>query len=363
MSSEHVTTPRSGLRVCVVAGDDAAPEVVLPTVALLRELVPEILFTQALSGREAQERYGEAFPTETRAAIDSADCTLFGASGGPSRPVLWYLRWGKQTYVNIRPVRWLPGYQSPMRQPERIDYVIVRDNLEGMYPPREGALSELGTLTSSGSWWQAPPVQETGAYAVRVSTDTQARRVAEAACDLALQRLAAGYPGCVTLGAKYSILPQTDGRFREIVRETVREHPELSYQEFLIDDLGRRMIAVPETLDVVVLGNEHGDILADVASGSIGGLGLSPSACYGEEYAYFEPVHGSAPDIAGKNIINPTAMLLSGAMFLAHYGYREQSTRLERAIARVYSEGHALPADQGGSASTSDFIAAVRSQL
>ncbi|GHO54285.1 isocitrate/isopropylmalate family dehydrogenase [Ktedonobacter robiniae] len=363
MSSEHVTTPRSGLRVCVVAGDDAAPEVVLPTVALLRELVPDIQFTQALSGREAQERYGEAFPAETRAAIDSADCTLFGASGGPSRPVLWYLRWGKQTYVNIRPVRWLPGYQSPMRQPERIDYVIVRDNLEGMYPPREGALSELGALTSSGSWWQAPPVQETGAYAVRVSTDTQARRVAEAACNLALQRLAAGYPGCVTLGAKYSILPQTDGRFREIVREMVREHPELSYQEFLIDDLGRRMIAAPETLDVVVLGNEHGDILADVASGSIGGLGLSPSACYGAEYAYFEPVHGSAPDIAGKNTINPTAMLLSGAMFLAHYGYREQATRLENAIAHVYSEGHTLPVDQGGSASTSDFIVAVRSSL
>jgi isocitrate/isopropylmalate dehydrogenase len=123
------------------------------------------------------------------------------------------------------------------------------------------------------------------------------------------------------------------------------------------------MIAVPETLDVVVLGNEHGDILADVASGSIGGLGLSPSACYGAEYAYFEPVHGSAPDIAGKNTINPTAMLLSGAMFLAHYGYREQATRLERAIARVYSEGHALPVDQGGSASTSDFIVAVRSLL
>ncbi|GHO44909.1 isocitrate/isopropylmalate family dehydrogenase [Ktedonospora formicarum] len=354
---------RSHLEVCVVAGDDAAPEVVLPAVSLLRDLAPAIHFTQAVSGREAQEVYGDPFPAETRAAIDAADCTLFGASGGPSRPVLWYLRWGKQTYVNIRPVRWLPGYQSPMRYPERIDYVIVRDNLEGMYPPREGALAEIGTLASSASWWQAPPVAETGAYAVRVSTDTQARRVAAYACDLALQRLADGYPGRVTLGAKYSILPRTDGRFREIVRETVREHPELSYQEFLIDDLGRRMIAAPETLDVVVLGNEHGDILADVASGSIGGLGLSPSACYGSDYAYFEPVHGSAPDIAGKGIINPTAMLLSGAMLLTRYGYREQAQRLEHALARVYSDGHILPVDQGGNASTSDFITAVQSYL
>ena len=102
------------------------------------------------------------------------------------------------------------------------------------------------------------------------------------------------------MGAKYSILPRTDGRLRTIVQETVRAYPSLKYQEFLIDDLARRLIAAPETLDVVVLSNEHGDILADVASGSIGGLGLSPSACYGEHYAYFEPVHGSAPDLAAE---------------------------------------------------------------
>src|SRR5256885_71374 len=136
-------------RVCVIAGDDAAPEVVLPTVEVLRLLAPDIEFREVLSGREGVERYGEVFPVETRAAIDDADCTLFGASGGPSRPVLWYLRWGKRTSVNIRPVRWRPGYNSPMRHPERIDYVIVRDNLEGMYPPREGELSELAALSSN----------------------------------------------------------------------------------------------------------------------------------------------------------------------------------------------------------------------
>jgi isocitrate/isopropylmalate dehydrogenase len=163
----------------------------------------------------------------------------------------------------------------------------------------------------------------------------------------------------VTLGAKYSILPRTDGRFRAIVMETVRAYPSLSYQEFLIDDLARRMIAAPETLDVVALSNEHGDILADVASGSIGGLGLSPSACYGERYAYFEPVHGSAPDLTGKGIINPTAMLISGAMMLAYLGYTDQVQRLERAIEQIYREGISLTRDQGGSASTRVFIEAV----
>ncbi|HTK07440.1 MAG TPA: isocitrate/isopropylmalate family dehydrogenase [Ktedonobacteraceae bacterium] len=350
-------------QVCVVPGDDAAPEVVRPTAELLQRLVPEIRFTEAICGREAQAQYGEAFPAQTKAAIDAADCTLFGASGGPSRPILWYLRWGKQTYSNIRPVRWLPGYSSPMRNPERIDYVIVRDNLEGMYPPREGDISELSALTSSASWWLPVPTDKQGAYAIKVSTDEQMRRVAVTACELAVQRREAGYPGRVTLGAKYSIQPRTDGRFRTIVRDAVSEYPELSYQEFLVDDMARRIVAVPETLDVVVLNNEHGDILADAASGTIGGLGLCPSACYGADYAYFEPVHGSAPDLAGKNSINPTAMLLTGTMMLEYFGYDEQANLLARAIQEVYSQGEVLTSDQGGQASTSDFFAEVRKQL
>ena len=349
--------------VCVIAGDDAAPEVMRPTVQILRELVPALCFVEPVYGREAQKLYGETFPAEAREAIDNADCTLFGASGGPSRPILWYLRWGKETYVNIRPVRWYPGYQSPMRNPERINYVIVRDNLEGMYPPREGDVAELSALSSSTSWWQAPPVAKVGAYAVKVSTDEQMQRVANAACELALERLAAGYPGRVTLGAKYSIQPRTDGRFRTLVKEAVSRHPSLTYQEFLIDDMARRMVAVPESLDVVVLNNEHGDILADVASGTIGGLGLCPSACYGENYAYFEPVHGSAPDLLGKNAINPTAMLLCGAMMLDYFGYSKQARRLENALELLYRDGNVLTVDQGGTASTGKFVEALKQQL
>lgn len=348
---------------CVIAGDDAAPEVMRPTVEILRLLAPDICFVEAPSGREAQERFGNAFPASTRELIDSADCTLFGASGGPSRPILWYLRWGKETAVNIRPVRWQPGYRSPMLNPERIEYVIARDNLEGMYPPREGEISELSALSSSASWWQAPPVDKAGAYSVRVSTEEQMSRVAVAACELAIRRQENGHAGRVTLGAKYSILPRTDGRFRSLVKEAVSEYPMLSYQEYLIDDLARRMVAAPETLDVVVLGNEHGDILADVASGTIGGLGLSPSGCYGANYAYFEPVHGSAPDLAGKHSINPTAMLLSGAMMLKYLGYAEQAQSLENAIKQVYREGDVLPYDQGGDASTMEFVGAIKARL
>ena len=363
MIFRHGHACADGPLVCVIPGDDAAPEVVRPTVELLHELVPGIRFREALSGREAETRYGEPFPKETRQAISAADCTFFGASGGPSRPVLWHLRWGMQTAVNVRPVRWRQGYRSPLSHPERVDYVIVRDNLEGMYPPREGELNELSALASSANWYQPPRSGEQGAYAVRVSTDEQIRRVARTAIHLAYERQSIGYPGRVTLGAKYSILPRTDGRFRQVVREMVEAKAGLTYQEFLIDDLARRMVAEPETLDVVVLGNEHGDILADMAAGCIGGLGLAPSACYGEDYAYFEPVHGSAPDLAGKHVINPTAMLLTGSLLLDYLGYMSEKQRLEDAIARVYRQGKTLTIDQGGSAGTHEFLAAVRQEL
>lgn len=363
MNFRHGHSCADGPLVCVIPGDDAAPEVVRPTIALLHELVPGIRFREALSGREAQEKFGDPFPKETRQAISVADCTVFGASGGPSRPVLWHLRWGMQTAVNVRPVRWQPGYRSPLSHPERVNYVIVRDNLEGLYPPREGDLSELSALASSQSWYLPPKPGEQGAYSVRVSTDEQIRRIAQTAIHVAYERQSLGFPGRVTLGAKYSIQPRTDGRLRQIVREMVEAKAGLTYQEFLIDDLARRMVAEPETLDVVVLGNEHGDILADMGAGCIGGLGLAPSVCYGEDYAYFEPVHGSAPDLAGKNVINPTAMLLTGALLLDYLGYIQEKQRLEDAISRVYRQGTTLTIDQGGTASTQEFVAAVRHAL
>lgn len=363
MNFRHGHNCTDGPLVCVIPGDDAAPEVVLPTVELLHELVPGIRFREAVSGRAAEEQFGEPFPRQTRQAISAADCTFFGASGGPSRPVLWHLRWGMQTAVNVRPVHWQQGYKSPMSHPERIDYVIVRDNLEGLYPPREGDLSELSSLASSSSWYLPPKPGEQGAYSVRVSTDEQIRRVAETAIHVAYERQSIGYPGKITLGAKYSIQPRTDGRFRQIVREMVQAKAGLTYEEFLIDDLARRMVAEPEKLDVIVLGNEHGDILADMAAGCIGGMGLAPSVCYGEDYAYFEPVHGSAPDIAGKNSINPTAMLLTGALLLDYLGYMPEKQRLEDAVSRVYRLGKVLPIDQGGTASTNEFIEEVRRAL
>jgi len=159
------------------------------------------------------------------------------------------------------------------------------------------------------------------------------------------------------------MLPRTDGLFRARVDRIANEFPDIELQTFIVDDFARRLVAEPHSLDVVVLPNLYGDILSDAAAGLAGGLGLAASGCYGDAYAYFESAHGSAPDIAGRNIINPTATLLSGAMMLEHLGFRAAARRLEAAIAAVYVDGRQLTPDQGGGASTTEFCAAVADRV
>jgi isocitrate/isopropylmalate dehydrogenase len=143
----------------------------------------------------------------------------------------------------------------------------------------------------------------------------------------------------------------------------VAQYPELTFDEVIIDNFAQQMIINPRQYDVIVMPNLYGDIMADGAAGLVGGLGLAPSACIGDDYAYFEPVHGTAPDIMGKNIVNPTAMLLSAAMMLEHLGLVDGAADLERAIHAVYAQGKTLTPDLGGSASTTAFCEAVKEKL
>jgi isocitrate/isopropylmalate dehydrogenase len=159
------------------------------------------------------------------------------------------------------------------------------------------------------------------------------------------------------------MLPKSDGLFREVAAEIARGYPDVEYQNFIVDDFAHRLIADPHALDVVVLPNLYGDILSDAGAALVGGLGLAPSGCYGDDYAYFESAHGTAPDIAGQNIINPTATLLSGAMMLRHLGFLEDADSVEASIAAVYADGSILTPDQGGSASTPEFCEAVAARI
>ncbi len=350
-------------KVCVIKGEDASPEVVLPTVEILEGMKLGLEFLWPLTGDEAIKKYGTPFPAEAKRAIDEADCTLFGSTRSMASG-LGYLRFGKKTYANLRPIKWVEGMRSPLKNPKGIDFVIVRENLEGLYPGREGDIERLKPLQLTDHiTGQVLDTSQKGKFAVRVITEENSRNIAKAACDLAMKRKAKGGKGKVTVACKYNMLFQSDGLFRQIIEETVAQYPNLFFDEQIIDNFCQQMILNPQQFDVVVMPNEHGDVLADGAAGLVGGLGVAPSACFGDNYAYFEPVHGTAPDIMGKKIINPTAMILSAKWMLEYLGLTEAANRLENAVYKVYEEGKYLTLDQGGNSSTTLFCKAVQDKL
>ncbi len=351
--------------VVIIPGDDAAPEAMAPSVKILKSLALDITFTEFSSGEQGVKQYGSrsAFNQALREAIDRSDSTLFGSTNGTTGG-LNHLRWGKKTFANVRPARWRPGFRSPLKNPEGIDFVIVRENLEDLYMGVEGDLQQLSSLSVT-SWLTREPLDTSpiGKFAIKVITEEGSRRIARFAYELARKRKARGGKGKLTCTSKYNMLRESDGLFRRIVEETANEYPDIRYEQYIVDDFARRLVASPVEFDVVVMPNLYGDILSDAAAGTMGGLGLAPSGCYGQHYAYFESVHGSAPDIAGRNIINPTATLLSAVLMLDYLGYEDAAIQLDRAISHVYADGRPLTPDQGGSSSTTEFCAAVQNYL
>ncbi len=352
------------VRVVAIPGEDAAPEAFHPTVALVDGLGVDIEWLWPPVGEAGVERHGKAFPDEAREAIDASDATLFGSTSGPSAPALYYLRWGRQTYANVRPARWFPGCKSPLERPEALDFAIVRENLEDLYMGLEGDLEDLAPLGLVSPTARKPVAElGRGRYALKVITEQGTERVVRFSFELARRRKARGRRGRVTCGTKHNMLPRSDGFFLEVARAVAGDYPDIEFESYIVDDFARRLVAVPEELDVVVLPNLYGDVLSDAAAGLLGGLGLAPSGCYGADYAYFESAHGSAPDIAGRGVINPTATILSAVMMLEHLGFADEAAALERAVERVYAEGKTLTPDQGGTASTTAFCDAVAESL
>jgi isocitrate/isopropylmalate dehydrogenase len=342
------------LRVVVIEGEDAAPEAVRPTVALLDHLRLDLHWLRPPIDDHAA----------TRRAIDDSATTLFGATSGPSARALFYLRWGKTTYANVRPARWLPGFHSPLANPHGIDFVVIRENLEDLYVGVEGDLDALRPANLTSRTLRTPIADlAPGRFALKVITEAGTTRVVRFAFELARRRKQRGRPGKVTCATKHNMLPQSDGLFRSIATDVAVTYPDITFESFLADDFARRLVADPHSLDVVVLPNLYGDILSDAAAGVIGGLGLAPSGCYGDDYAYFESAHGTAPDIAGKNVINPTATILSAVMMLDYLELPDAARRIESAVTRVYADGRHLTPDQGGTATTTEFCDAVARYL
>jgi isocitrate/isopropylmalate dehydrogenase len=197
-----------------------------------------------------------------------------------------------------------------------------------------------------------------GRFAVKVVTPRGAERIARFACDLARKRQALGKPGKVTCVTKSNVLPRTDGLYHQTVERIVREAG-LPFEHFHVDDAARRLVRFPKSMDVVLCMNLYGDILSDLGAETAGGLGLAPSGNFGDGWAYFESVHGSASDIAGRGIANPTATIRSAALMLEHMGMSAEAQRLDQAVARIYRDGKVLTPDQGGTAKTREMAQAV----
>ena len=319
-------------RIGLIPGDGIGREVIPAAVEVLTATNLAFEWIELEAGWETFRERGSALPQETLVCLQDCDASLFGAVSSPSSPVPGYrspivvLRQALDLYANLRPVRSLPGTR------EGIDLLIVRENTEGLY---------AGIETLDGE----------RAIAQRVVTRRASARIVRLACEKAMTRRRH-----LTLVHKANILRQTCGLFRAVGLEVAAEFPELRLEEMLVDTAALRLVQSPEDFDVLVTTNLFGDILSDEAAGLVGGLGLAPSGNVGERHGIFEPVHGSAPDIAGRGIANPIAAVLASAMMLDYLGETEVSNRIQLAVETILRMGP-RPRDLGGSASTREVTA------
>ncbi|MHB9286637.1 isocitrate/isopropylmalate family dehydrogenase [Halobacteriales archaeon Cl-PHB] len=322
--------------IAVIPGDGIGQEVTPAAVDVLEALPVDFDFVYGEAGDETKAETGEALPEETRAIAADADATLFGAAGETAADVILPLREVVGSFANVRPARSYPGLDAV--KPET-DLVFIRENTEGVYAGIESEITD-GVTTCT-----------------RVITQDASREIAEFGFQYAAQN---GYED-VTIAHKANVMRTTDGLFLETA-ETVGQERGADYETALMDALAMHLITHPGDYGVVICPNLAGDMLSDLAAGLVGGLGLLPSANVGHDNALFEPVHGSAPDIAGEGVANPTAMILSAAMLLDHLAYGEEADRVRTAVEDVLDSGPRTP-DLGGDASTDDVAAAVVDRL
>ncbi len=319
-------------------GDGIGPEVTDATTSILEAAGTEIAWERHEAGADAYARTGEYIPQalyesvrRTRVALKGPVTTPIG-EGFKSINVT--LRKQFDLYANVRPVRNLPGV--PTKYPD-VDLVIVRENTEGLYVGIEAEIVP-GVCTST-----------------KVITEKGSTRIAKFAFEYARKH------GRKRVHAihKANIMKLTDGLFLRCSRAVAEQHPEIKYAEHIVDNTCMQLVTNPYQYDVLVIETRYGDILSDLCSGFVGGLGLVPGANLGEHAAIFEAVHGSAPDIAGQDKANPTALLQSAVLMLRHIDEDTIADRIQRALEQVYAEGKTLTRDVGGSAGTRAFADAV----
>jgi isocitrate dehydrogenase (NAD+) len=328
--------------VTIINGDGIGPEVMGATLRVLEALKLPLVFEHKDAGAEIIAKYGTNLPHETVEAVLRSGVALKGPTGTvvgggmPSANVA--LRKQLDLYSSLRPVKSVPNVKTRY---EDVDLVVVRENTESLYAGLEHII--------------VPGVVES----LKIITEKASTRIARFAFEHARKY---GRKK-VTSVHKANIMKLSDGLFLDCSRKVSREYSEIKYEEVIVDNLCMQLVKDPTRFDVLVLENLYGDIVSDLCAGLVGGLGVVPGANIGEHTAVFEAVHGTAPDIAGKGIANPTALMMSAVMMLDWLDLRDASKRMQGAIQKVYTEGKVRTGDLGGAANTREFTDAIIAAL
>ena len=325
-------------RITLIPGDGIGPEVASNVVRIIEASGVEIAWETHYAGAQALEKFGETLPAELLESIKRNKVALKGPITTPIgkgfTSVNVGLRKALDLYANVRPVRALPNV--PCRNPD-LDLVVVRENTESLYAGLEHIV--------------VPGVVES----LKIITEKASTRIAKFAFAYAKSENRKK----VTVVHKANIMKLSDGLFLECYRNIAKLNPEIEADEKIVDNACMQLVMRPEQFDIMLLENLYGDIVSDLCAGLIGGLGLVPGANIGELGAVFEAVHGSAPDIAGQGVANPTALLQSGILMLRYINERAAADKIENAMLEVYREGNVRTRDVGGTAKTAEFADAI----
>jgi isocitrate dehydrogenase (NAD+) len=330
--------------IALIPGDGIGPEVANATTRVLDATGVKIDWDRVECNERIIRETGESIPAPVVQAIERHKVALKGPVttpvGGGYQSVNVALRKRFDLYANVRPVKALPNLRTRF-QDLRIDMVIFRENTEDLYSGIEHEV--VNDVVTS----------------LKVITRRASLRIAKAAFEYA-RRFGRRQ---VTSVHKANIMKLSDGLFLKCCREIAALYPEIRYNELIVDNASMQLVSRPEQFDILLMPNLYGDIMSDLAAGLVGGLGVVPGANLGEGFAVFEAVHGSAPDIAGRGIANPTALLLSSVMMLQHLQEISAADRLQQAIESVYQDASTLTGDVGGQATTNEFADAVIAKL
>src|SRR5580693_1499987 len=329
-------------KITLIPGDGIGPEVIQATVRILEATGVKFEWESFAAGAEAFEKYKEYIPKELTESIERTRVGLKGPVttpiGGGFSSINVELRKRFELFANFRPIRNLP--HIPTRYPG-VDLIVVRENTEGLY---SGIEHEV-----------VPGVVES----IKVITEKASTRVSRFAFEHARKNKRKK----IHTIHKANIMKMSDGLFLRCSRNISKEYPEITYGEHIVDNTCMQLVMNPYQYDMLLMENLYGDILSDLCAAFVGGLGFVPSANLGDHCAIFEAVHGSAPDIAGKNVANPTALIRSALLMLRHIGEPEASTLIRNALERVYRHREKLTRDIGGQAGTSEFADAVIAEM